>query len=143
HAGVYSTIIQLYNIVTDVVTVTQKERPDEKVHEQHWTTVRELWMQKDKEQCENWKDEVQNSGLFSAVVTAFLIESQTDLLPDPAQESVQLLRQIVTQSAGKEWVVQANLEIDAISILVNVFWFLGLVCSLTAAIIGIISLQWI
>ncbi|PPQ85215.1 hypothetical protein CVT25_010085, partial [Psilocybe cyanescens] len=145
HAGVYSTIIQPYNIVTD--PFIQKEHPDKNVHGQHWTTVRELWMQKDKEQCDIWKDEVQNvlifSGLFSAIVTAFLIQSQTDLLPDPAQESVQLLRQIAAQSAGKEWVVQADPGIDAISIVVNVFWFLSLVLSLTTALMGIVSLQWI
>ncbi|PPQ80948.1 hypothetical protein CVT25_014705 [Psilocybe cyanescens] len=135
----------LYNIVTD--PVIQKKHPDKNVHGQHWTTVRELWMQKDKEQCEIWKDEVQNvlifSGLFSAIVTAFLIQSQTDLLPDPAQESVQLLRQIAAQSAGKEWVAEADPGIGAISIVVNVFWFLSLVLSLTTALVGIVSLQWI
>lgn len=116
-----------------------------KMDKQHWATVRELWMQKDKEQCESWKDEVQNilifSGLFSAIVTAFLIDSQKALRPDPAQESVQLLRQIAAQSAGQNWVTGG--EPSIISVCVNIFWFLSLVLSLTAALIGIVSLQWV
>jgi len=104
-------------------------------------------MRKDKEQCECWKDEVQNvlifSGLFSAIVTAFLIESQKALRPDPAQESVLLLRQIAAQSAGQNW-VEPRIDSDqTISICVNIFWFVSLVLSLTAALIGIVSLQWI
>ena len=76
-------------------------------------------------------------------MTAFLIESQHDLLPDPAQESVQLLRQIAAQSAGKNWVAEVEPGINPISICVNVFWFLSLVLSLTTALVGIVSLQWI
>ena len=76
-------------------------------------------------------------------MTAFLIESQRDLLPDPAQESVQLLRQIAAQSAGINWVAEVEPGIDPISICVNVFWFLSLVLSLTTALVGIVSLQWI
>ncbi|KAG6811663.1 hypothetical protein H0H92_006376 [Tricholoma furcatifolium] len=110
--------------------------------------MQELMMQKDKEQCQSWKDEVQNilifSALFSAVVTAFVIESQKDLQPNTAQESVLLLRQIAAQSAGKIWVADVDSpRIDALSIWVNVFWFLSLVLSLTTALMGIVSLQWI
>ena len=76
-------------------------------------------------------------------MTAFLIESKNNLLPDPAQESVQLLRQIAAQTAGKNWVAEVEPGIDRISICVNVFWFLSLVLSLTTALVGIVSLQWI
>jgi len=76
-------------------------------------------------------------------VTAFLIESQKNLLPDPAQETVQLLRQIAAQSAGTNWVAEAEPGVDTSSIWVNVFWFLSLVLSLTTALVGIVSLQWI
>jgi hypothetical protein len=85
----------------------------------------------------------QQSGLFSAIVTAFLIESYKNLQPDPAQESIQLLRQIAAQSSGRNWVAEVDPRIDRISICVNVFWFLSLVLSLTAALVGIVSLQWI
>ena len=77
-------------------------------------------------------------------MTAFLIESHKDLRqPDPAQESVQLLKRIATQSAGEVWVAGVEPSIDPISICVNVFWFLSLVLSLTTALMGIVSLQWI
>ncbi|KAF8350972.1 hypothetical protein F5887DRAFT_1093592, partial [Amanita rubescens] len=130
--------------------MAEQNAPTEPIKDgQHWTTVRELWMRKDKEQCDSWKDEVQNilifSGLFSAIVTAFLIESQKALRPDPAQESVQLLRQIAAQSAGQTLVgTGSEPRIDhTISVCVNIFWFLSLVLSLTVALIGIVSLQWI
>ncbi|KAF8814404.1 hypothetical protein BYT27DRAFT_7030766, partial [Phlegmacium glaucopus] len=109
----------------------------------HWTTVRDLWMKKDKEQCESWRDEVQNilifSGLFSAIVTAFVIESQKALQSDFAEESVQLLRKI----AGVEDQISGKSRVDQVTISINIFWFLSLVLSLTAALIGIIALQWI
>ena len=76
-------------------------------------------------------------------MSAFLIESQKDLRPDPAQESIRLLRQIAAQSAGNIWVAEVEPGIDRISISVNVFWFLSLVFSLTTALVGIVSLQWI
>ena len=74
-------------------------------------------------------------------MTAFLIDSKNDLLP--TQESVQLLRQIAAQTAGKNWVPEVEPGIDRISICVNAFWFLSLVLSLTTALVGIVSLQWI
>lgn len=40
---------------------------------QHWTTVRELWMRKDKEQCESWKDEVQNVLIFVSHLSRRLV----------------------------------------------------------------------
>jgi Family of unknown function (DUF6535) len=77
-------------------------------------------------------------------VTAFLIESQKALRPDTAQESVQLLRQIAAQSAGQNWVIGGDSQPrNTINVCVNIFWFLSLVFSLTAALIGIVSLQWI
>ena len=71
------------------------------------------------------------------------MESRKDLLPDPTQESLQLLRQIAAQSAGKNWVPEVEPGIDPISICVNVFWFLSLVLSLMTALMGMVSLQWI
>ncbi|KAF8800665.1 hypothetical protein BYT27DRAFT_7148545, partial [Phlegmacium glaucopus] len=118
---------------------------EDKVDGSHWTTVRDLWMKKDKEQCESWRDEVQNilifSGLFSAVVTAFVIESQKALQPDFAEESVQLLRKIA--GVGDQISGKSRVDQGALTISINVFWFLSLVLSLTAALIGIIALQWI
>ncbi|KAF9522891.1 hypothetical protein CPB83DRAFT_776354, partial [Crepidotus variabilis] len=73
-------------------------------------------MRRDKARCDAWKDEVQNllifAGLFSAVVTAFVVESAKSLQTDPAE-------------------------------LINIFWFMSLVLSLTVVLVGIISLQWL
>jgi hypothetical protein len=74
------------------------------------------------------------------------MESHKALRPDFAEESVQLLRQIAAQTAGKTWVTAVEPRIDhtlMINVCVNIFWFLSLVLSLTAALVGIVSLQWI
>ncbi|KAF9478481.1 hypothetical protein BDN70DRAFT_789468, partial [Pholiota conissans] len=63
-----------------------------------WEILLKHELEADKIRCDAWKDEVQNllifAGLFSAVVTAFLIESYKLLLPDPNDTVISLLTQI-------------------------------------------------
>jgi len=124
-------------------------------------TVREL------ARCEMWKDEVQNllifvskwfnplnslpdwfnlkAGLFSAVVTAFLIESYKTLRQDPINTSVILLSRILAQLENTP---QTNTTIPAFTpsphdIRISVFWSLSLIFSLATVLVGIVSLQWL
>lgn len=74
-------------------------------------------------------------------MTAFIIESLKGHEPGPAQESVELLRQIVSQSADT---AQSELTSNhTIATCNNIFWLLSLVLSVTATFIGIVSLHWI
>ncbi|CAA7263106.1 unnamed protein product [Cyclocybe aegerita] len=124
----------------------------------YWERVLAPVWKKDKAQCDAWKDEVQNllifAGLFSAVVTAFIVESHKNLQQDPNETVVALLARIVTQlerqSNGSSPVPTSDPDPTSIpftpspsSVRVNAFWFLSLVLSLTTVLIGIISLQWI
>ncbi|CAA7267127.1 unnamed protein product [Cyclocybe aegerita] len=121
----------------------------------HWATLLEPVQKKDKAQCEAWKDEVQNilifAGLFSAVVTAFLIESYQNLQEDPSETIVILLTQIAARLenptngslSSSPDLPQLSFSPTSSSIRVNVCWFLSLVVSLTAVLIGIVSLQWL
>ena len=73
------------------------------------------------------------------------MESHKALRPDLAEESVQLLRQIASQSVGQNGVtgpVEPRIN-HTVNVCVNILWFLSLVLSLTAALMGIVSLQWI
>ncbi|KAF5325010.1 hypothetical protein D9619_009812 [Psilocybe cf. subviscida] len=113
-------------------------------------------LEQDTIQCNAWKDEVQNilifAGLFSAVTTAFIIESYQRLQPDPNDTIVDLLAHIAerldnTSINGTVPVLSivsnANFSPSRPDININVFWFISLVLSLTAALIGIITLQWL
>lgn len=90
------------------------------------------------------------AGLFSAVVTTFVVESSKDLQEDPAQTTVIVLTRILAhlESNGSDPASQApNLPVtftpSAVAVRLNLFWFLSLILSLTTVLIGIISLQWI
>ncbi|KAK7051412.1 hypothetical protein VNI00_004912 [Paramarasmius palmivorus] len=90
-----------------------------------------------------WKEDIDTllvfAGLFSAVVTAFLIESYQWLTEDT---TVVLLSQISQQLNGKQTQL-APFTPEASSIRINCFWFLSLIFSLTSALFGLLCKQWL
>ncbi|KAF5328255.1 hypothetical protein D9619_013374 [Psilocybe cf. subviscida] len=112
-------------------------------------------MERDSKQCNAWKEEVQNililAGLFSAVVTAFVIESYQTLQPDPNDQIISLLSRIADQMNTPIGNTSHTAFSSTISgfrpsqsnIRINIFWFISLVLSLAVALIGIITLQWL
>ena len=91
------------------------------------------------------------AGLFSAVVTAFIIESYKNLKQDSSDISNILLLGILTQLEGRANgtdIVPQSITIPKFTptstdIRVNILWFLSLIFSLTTVLIGIIALQWL
>ncbi|CAA7260599.1 unnamed protein product [Cyclocybe aegerita] len=119
-----------------------------------WRKCNQLVKDFDDARCERWKDEVQNllifAGLFSAVVTAFAVETQRLLQEDPDATAVLLLAQIATQmsqntSAPPDPVQTTLIPFTATlqSIRINILIFLSLVLSLATVLFGILTLQWI
>ncbi|KDR66588.1 hypothetical protein GALMADRAFT_80752, partial [Galerina marginata CBS 339.88] len=110
-------------------------------------------MEEDKIRCEAWKEEVNNllifAGLFSAVVTAFVIESYKTLQPDPNSTVVDLLSRIATRLENpplnevSHITSVASFSPSSSSIRVNILWFISLILSLTTVLVGIITLQWL
>ncbi|KDR75476.1 hypothetical protein GALMADRAFT_26854, partial [Galerina marginata CBS 339.88] len=100
-----------------------------------------------------WKDEVQNllifAGLFSAVVTAFVIDSYKGLKADPNDKMIDLLSRIATRvenplnTTATPPPVEIPFSPPSFVIRLNTFWFLSLVLSLSTVLLGIISLQWL
>ena len=86
----------------------------------------------------------QKTGLFSATVGAFIIESYKSLSPDP---TVVLLRQISQQLAGFNGTFP-NLPTpqpsspNTSAILVNAMWLMSLVLSITSALLATLLQQW-
>ncbi|KAH9953475.1 hypothetical protein BC827DRAFT_1104366, partial [Russula dissimulans] len=117
----------------------------------------------DKAQVETWKDDMEGilifAGLFSASLTAFLVESYKNLMPNPEQDtvyytrqSVQLLAQISAQLAAGGSPVPATVNLPpprpdfhvaGSDVRINIFWFMSLVFSLTAALAATLVQQWV
>ncbi|KAA1477635.1 hypothetical protein DENSPDRAFT_616924 [Dentipellis sp. KUC8613] len=115
----------------------------------------------DRALIETWKDDMEGiiifAGLYSASLTAFLVESYQNLQPDPAQETVFLLNQSVSLLAqisqqlgpnGSNVPIGLPQSLPAFSpqpsdVRVNVFWFMSLVFSLGAALAATIVQQWV
>ncbi|PCH39592.1 hypothetical protein WOLCODRAFT_59936, partial [Wolfiporia cocos MD-104 SS10] len=109
------------------------------------------------------KDEIDNmlvfAALFSAVLTAFIIDSYQDLKPKLQNESTLILRQISAQiasstiSAGylnstkpafSDLPASASVEHPSLAtVVVNALWFSALVFSLMSASVGIAIRQWL
>ncbi|CCO36133.1 hypothetical protein BN14_10258 [Rhizoctonia solani AG-1 IB] len=94
------------------------------------------------------------AALFSAVSTAFVIESYKSLKPDPAEASVEILRAMSrtllivanqTQPTGSQ-IPEPENESDFSpswsAICVNLLWFLSLSISILVSLIAMLSKEW-
>ncbi|KAJ7644728.1 hypothetical protein FB45DRAFT_1116430, partial [Roridomyces roridus] len=89
------------------------------------------------------------AGLFSAVLTAFIIESYPTLVPDSGDATVQLLSQISQQLAaaanGSAFQMPSPappFSPSATSLVCNTFWFTSLGFSFSCALIPTLVEQW-
>jgi hypothetical protein len=101
------------------------------------------------------------AGLFSAVLTAFVIDSKQNLNPSSADETVYYLRQhstILSQISAQLASIAPQVSIPSTppppfssssfspsvsDIRINVFWFMALAFSLMAALLAILVQQWV
>ncbi|KAK7687730.1 hypothetical protein QCA50_008946 [Cerrena zonata] len=86
------------------------------------------------------------AGLFSAIQTAFIIESYKQLQSDPADMTNQLLKYLSQQLSNSSIPAVADFPSSTTttpSVRINTFWFCGLVISLMTASFGIITKQWL
>jgi len=88
------------------------------------------------------------TGVFSATVAAFLIESYKTLKPDPGEATVRLLQQVTQQLAAISNGTQLFLPTNdpftpkPYAIHVNIMWFLSLCISLSCALAATLVQQW-
>ncbi|ESK92249.1 hypothetical protein Moror_4711 [Moniliophthora roreri MCA 2997] len=124
----------------------KKKRP---TVDESWEVLRRAVARHDDDMVKNYKEDIDTqlvfAGLFSAVVTAFLIESYQWLSEDPADATVALLMQISVQLNPSQSIPAERLpfEADSFSIRINCFWFLSLILSLTSALFGLLCKQWL
>ncbi|KAJ7153324.1 hypothetical protein C8R46DRAFT_961664, partial [Mycena filopes] len=106
----------------------------------------------DKALVESWKADMEGmlifSGLFSASLTAFIIESYRSLQQDPADSTVRLLArisdQLVALSSNTTFVppTPPAFHPSSSSLVCNILWFLSLTLSLTCALLATLVEQW-
>jgi hypothetical protein len=88
------------------------------------------------------------TGLFAAVVAAFIIESYKKLSPDTGDETVVLLRQISRQLTGftngtsPTQATTNSPSPGALIVCVNVLWLTSLVLSIASALFATLLQQW-
>jgi hypothetical protein len=87
--------------------------------------------------------------LFSAVLTAFVVESYTSLIPDPSQPTVQLLYRISLQLPNTSELPtlvppspSSGFRPAQSDVWVNALWFTSLVIALISALVAILVKQW-
>ncbi|KAJ8473754.1 hypothetical protein ONZ51_g7680 [Trametes cubensis] len=117
-----------------------------------WASCVKALRDHDQQLVQGWKEDVDSllvfAGLFSAVVTAFNIESYKFLQEDPDEKAAALLGLILAQLTANstqipQMVSPPTSRIDARSIRINVLWFSSLVLSLFSASVGILTKQWL
>ncbi|KJA27566.1 hypothetical protein HYPSUDRAFT_104912, partial [Hypholoma sublateritium FD-334 SS-4] len=124
-----------------------------------WQRCLDPILREDKLRCQAWNDEVQTllifAGLFSAVVTACVIQAYQDIQQIPTNQIIALIllnygAQANQTATNESMAILANFASNLAthgsytsSIRVNIVWFLSLILSLTTVLVGIIALQWI
>ncbi|KAI0712008.1 hypothetical protein C8Q76DRAFT_571998, partial [Earliella scabrosa] len=122
-----------------------------------WDRTTKIVKDYSEEMVTGWNSEIDTllvfAGLFSAVLTAFNVESYP-LLQPATDPSLELLRQISAQlqapygNATQPAFVQpgpdaaSRFDITQSGIVLNVLWFSSLILSLSTATIGIMVKQW-
>ncbi|KAI0758598.1 hypothetical protein BC629DRAFT_1295748, partial [Irpex lacteus] len=118
-----------------------------------WAALYSMIKETDEGKVRDAKEDIDTvlvfAGLFSAVLTAFVIESYKRLSPDSASQTLAVMKQISLQIANSTYhPLMANTPPQAFQpsntdICVNALWFASLILSLTTASIGILVKQWL
>ncbi|KAF7344906.1 hypothetical protein MVEN_01653000 [Mycena venus] len=134
----------------------EKDKVDDQAYASDEAAAAKLWSvyiseaeKYDRALVESWKSDMEGllifAGLFSASLTAFLIESYKTLSVDPQDLTVQLLTQISGQLANGSTLPAsppASFTAGAPSIICNGLWFISLGFSLACALIATLVQQW-
>ncbi|KAI0759604.1 hypothetical protein BC629DRAFT_1056791 [Irpex lacteus] len=123
-----------------------------------WTAMARSVRDFDEEKVRDCKEDIDTllvfAGLFSAVLTAFLVESYKNLVEDPTTQTLLAIRQLVSQTSSYR--VEGGMlnttvlpyspepfQVSRADIRVNVLWFASLLFSLITASFGILVKQWL
>ncbi|KAG8933707.1 hypothetical protein FRC03_004710 [Tulasnella sp. 419] len=118
-------------------------------HAQFWSTYDSISGSFDNELLEGWNKSLDVllifAGLFSAINTAFIIESYKGLSADPAQTTNELLRLLITHRDDREISTDSLYPVSPSpsAVPVNSLFFSSLSLNLTAAFGAVTAKQWL
>ncbi|KAJ7494016.1 hypothetical protein FB451DRAFT_1388138 [Mycena latifolia] len=132
------------------------EADSEQTSSKLWSIYTSEAQRYDTALVESWKADMEGmlifSGLFSASLTAFLIESYKTLQPDTGSMTVEILSQIYQQlgAASTNTPSRGSFRLSDTStfqpapssLLCNTLWFLSLCLSITCALLATLVEQW-
>ncbi|KAH7096217.1 hypothetical protein BKA62DRAFT_745128 [Auriculariales sp. MPI-PUGE-AT-0066] len=117
-----------------------------------WNVYRDSAIETDNELLGRWNEALTAilvfAGLFSAVVTAFVIESTRRLQPDPAEYTARAVLAVLSHMNGStispiEVVNPAFFSAGATARTINSFWYFGLTTALAVSLLAILAKQWL
>ncbi|KAF7291924.1 hypothetical protein MIND_01217800 [Mycena indigotica] len=125
------------------------DRAEEAAAAKLWSVYVDEAERYDKSLVASWKSDMEGmlifAGLFSASLTAFLIESYKTLVQDPGDATVQLLQQILVVSSNNSTstpIIQEPFTPAVSSLVCNALWFTSLGLSLSCALVATLLEQW-
>ncbi|PVF91190.1 hypothetical protein CPB86DRAFT_820683 [Serendipita vermifera] len=131
----------------------EPKRPEDPFVVTDETTVWEIYNYKasevDREMIKDWNDSLNTllifTALYSAVLTAFIIESMKLLEEDPAETTRDILLIVSRQLANSSFPAfePTPYETPPFAIVVNGLFFTSLSCALIAALLAVLALQWV
>ncbi|KAL0063371.1 hypothetical protein AAF712_009766 [Marasmius tenuissimus] len=115
--------------------------------EKSWEVVMKEVTALDEGLTTGWKEDIDTllvfAGLFSAVVTAFTIESYQWLQEAPADTTVVLLKQISQQLNNSPVSEPDDFTVSSSVVAINILWFLSLIIALVDALFALLCKQWL
>ncbi|TFK64414.1 hypothetical protein BDN72DRAFT_265676 [Pluteus cervinus] len=116
--------------------------------ESSWEQCYKRVKEYDEDMCKSWKDEIDKllifAGLFSAAVTAFVVESY-QWLDASSDDTSNLLAQLISIQSNTTIIpaVPGPFTPTPSAVRINICWFLSLVLSLISVLVGVLCLQWL
>ncbi|KAK1219619.1 hypothetical protein PQX77_017666 [Marasmius sp. AFHP31] len=121
--------------------------PPKPTLEKSWEVIMKEVTSLDDGLVGGWKEDIDTllvfAGLFSAVVTAFTIESYQWLQEAPEDTTVALLKQISQQMNGTSVPELDTFAVSSSDVAINILWFLSLIIALVDALFALLCKQWL
>ncbi|KAJ8096087.1 hypothetical protein PM082_022660 [Marasmius tenuissimus] len=115
--------------------------------EKSWEVIMKEVNSLDEGLIGGWKEDIDTllvfAGLFSAVVTAFTVESYQWLDEAPEDATVALLKQIFQKMANETVLPSPPFRVSPSVVRINVLWFSSLMIALVDALFALLCKQWL
>ncbi|KAF9262757.1 hypothetical protein L218DRAFT_973380 [Marasmius fiardii PR-910] len=128
----------------------KNSEPKKPTLQDSWDAVMKLVNDRDEDLVKGYKEDIDTllvfTGLFSAVVTAFTLESFHWIQDDPVDSTVVLLAQIAEHLTGQPSPVPSppiSFAPTSSLIRMNTFWSISLILALVDALFALLCKQWL